>query len=316
MLVKNIKIITKRERNGVVLRENELTLNDNNLAFFGICFTTNELPNATAYYNNTKIRKKWQDNAKITQELAKLEQTIINNAPCQIASVGCWERHRNGLPHKHSLLICKKENYNKIYIYLQNYLPKQALTPSNKVNFVYVLKKRCSIGKVSGVQSEKYIISIKNTQNFDEIIKQLKGVANTYWTQFCHKSYTETYRKNGINRLKKIIFNKKNKRKKENFEIYKKINLNKIETKQGYYHLEADYSKLLLTQTEFKKLKSKSKKCKKMDKKTTRKFLLGWATYYINKRPKVSVKQKHIQTKSLTETNLKNRQIEAKKPPD
>lgn len=53
-----------------------------------------------------------------------------------------------------------------------------------------------------------------------------------------------------------------------------------------------------------------------MDKKTTRKFLLGWATYYINKRPKVSVKQKHIQTKSLTETNLKNRQIEAKKPPD
>ncbi|MCZ6156382.1 hypothetical protein O6B72_06080 [Campylobacter ureolyticus] len=277
------KIIKIQElENGNILNEFETIFHSSEYAFLGICLTFRELDNEV-YYSNTTIRKKGKCNKIIADLLTKKEKEIINDAPAKIASVGCFERHKNGLIHKHSLLICRKKDYEKVYLWLKRHIPKQGITEQKYLNFRYVLKQRKTIGKVAGVQEQKELIYLTNSRIFDKICLNLTKVAVEYWQQFQNRKNkrNKTTKDSVINRTTSIRFVNKTKK----VENQRQININGIETSEGKYHFEA---KGLLTEKEFKKLKSKSRNLKSQDKKTARKILLGWATYFARKRVKIT----------------------------
>lgn len=281
------KIIKTQElENGNILHEFETMFHSSEYAFLGVCLTFRELDDEV-YYPNTCIRKKGKHNKIIADKLAQKEKEIINQAPAKIASIGCFEKHRNGLIHKHSLIICNKRDYEKVYLWLRKFIPKQGITEQRYLNFRYVLKQRKTIGKVAGVQEQKELIYLTNSRIFDGICLNLTGIATEYWQQFQNRKNkrNKTTKDSIINRTTSIRFTHKTKK----AEKQRQININGIETSEGKYHFEA---KGLLTEKEFKNLKSKSRNLKHTNKKTARKILLGWATYYVQRRVKNEPKPK------------------------
>ncbi len=301
------KLIKLQElENGNILHEFETIFHSSEYAFIGVCLTFRELDNEV-YYSNTTIRKKGKCNKIIADLLTKKEKEIINQAPRKIASLGCFEKHRNGLVHKHSLIICNKRDYEKVYLWLRKFIPKQGITPQRYVNFKYVLKQRKTIGKVAGVQAQKELIYLANSRVFDDICLNLTGIATEYWQQFQNRKNkrNKTTKDSIINRTTSIRFVNKTKK----VENQRQININGIETSEGRYHFEA---KGLLSEKEFKKLKSKSRNLRNQDKKTARKILLGWATYYVRNRVKNSPipKPKKEIKSTKNESDIKKKTID------
>ena len=149
------KLIKIQElENGNILHKFETIFHSSEYAFLGICLTFKELDDEV-YYLNSCIRKKGKCNRIVADKLTQKEKEIVNDAPARIASIGCFERHKNGLIHKHSLIICNKRDYEKVYLWLRKFIPKQGITEQRYLNFRYVLKQRKTIGKVSDVQEQK-----------------------------------------------------------------------------------------------------------------------------------------------------------------
>lgn len=306
---KTEKLIQTQElENGNILNEFETIFHSSEYAFLGICLSFRELDDEV-YYSNTTIRKKGKCNRIIADKLNQKEKEIINDAPAKIASIGCFERHKNGLVHKHSLVVCCKRDYEKVYRWLLKFIPKQGLTPQKWLNFRYVLKQRKTIGRVVGVQEQKELIYLANSRIFDKICLNLTKVAVEYWQQFQNRKNkrNKTTKDSVINRTTSIRFSHKTKKVDEK---RRQININGIETSEGKYHFEA---KGLLSEKEFKKLKSKSRNLKHTNKKTARKILLGWATYFARKRVKIAAptpKPKKEIASTKNESDIKKKTID------
>lgn len=302
------KLIKIQElENGNILHEFETIFHSSEYAFLGICLTFRELKDEV-YYSNTTIRKKGKCNKIIADLLTKKEKEIIYQAPAKIASVGCFERHKNGLVHKHSLIICNKRDYEKVYLWLRKFITKKGITEQRYLNFRYVLKQRKTIGKVSGVQEQKELIYLANSRIFDKICLNLTGIATEYWQQFQNRKNkrNKTTKDSVINRTTSIRFTHKTKKVDEK---RRQININGIETIEGKYHFE---TKGLLTEKEFQSLKHKSRNLRGQDKKTARKILLGWATYFARKRVKITPtpKPKKEIASTKNESDIKKKTID------
>lgn len=306
------KIIKTQElENGNVLNEFETIFHSSEYAFLGICLTFRELDDEV-YYSNTTIRKKGKCNKIIADKLAQKEKEIINQAPAKIASIGCFEKHRNGLIHKHSLIICNKKDYEKVILWLKRHITPKGITAQKHLNFRYVLKKRKTIGKVAGVQEQKELIYLANSRIFDKICLNLTKIATEYWQQFQNRKnkLNKTTKDSVINRTTSIRFSHKTKKVEK--QQQRQININGIETNEGRYHFEA---KGLLSEKEFKSLKLKSRNLKKLSKKVARKILLGWATSLRRKRVKIAPIPKPKKETKITTKNESDKAIVIDDPP-
>ncbi|MDU7070147.1 hypothetical protein [Campylobacter ureolyticus] len=307
------KLIKIQElENGNILHKFETIFHSSEYAFLGICLTFKELDDEV-YYLNSCIRKKGKCNRIVADKLTQKEKEIVNDAPARIASIGCFERHKNGLIHKHSLIICNKRDYEKVYLWLRKFIPKQGITEQRYLNFRYVLKQRKTIGKVSGVQEQKELIYLSNNRIFDGICLNLTRVAAEYWQQFANRKNkrNKTTKDTIINRTTSIRF-KTYKTTKKVEQQQRQININGIETVEGKYHFEA---KGLLSEKEFKNLKRKSRNLKTKSKKVARKILLGWATYFVKKRTKIAPTPKPKKETTITTKNESNKAIVIDDPP-